>query len=83
MKVTLEFDTDEPGEYREMLEATRASKLAISLWDIDQFLRNLMKYENVYHEDYLTEEEDNLAEFIRDKVHEIIKENDVEFVFEG
>ncbi len=83
MKVTLTFDTDEPQQYREMLEATRASKLSIALWDIDQMLRNLIKYENVMHDGYLTDEEDRVAEFIRDKVHEIIKDNDVEFIFEG
>ena len=83
MKATLEFDTGEPDQLREFREASKASSMAIALWDLDQMLRNVIKYENMYHPGYLTEEEDKLAEWVRDKLHEIIDEYDVKFVLEG
>ena len=83
MKATLEFNTDEPGEAREFKECSRATSMSISLWDIDQLLRNMLKYENSVHEGYLTDAEDEAVSYVREKFHEILKDNDIEFILEG
>lgn len=83
MKATLEFDTDEPQQNRELKECTRASDMTIALWDVDQLFRNVLKYENVYHKDYLTDEEDDVVTWLRKEFHKILEERDINFVLEG
>jgi len=44
MKAILEFDLNEPDDQTAHMRAVKATKLAVALWDIDQYLRNQTKY---------------------------------------
>jgi hypothetical protein len=83
MKATLMYDTSEPSESKELEKAVKAPHMAIALWDIERMLRELVKYEDILHKGYLTEEEDKVVEFISGKFHEILEDNNIEFVLTG
>ena len=44
MKATLEFDLDEGQDKTAHLRCVKAVNMAIALWDMDQYLRGLIKY---------------------------------------
>jgi hypothetical protein len=61
---TLTFD-----EENDLLVAINGYKYKLALWQVDQFLRSEMKYN-----DKLTSEQYDYAEIIRDKLHEFIND---------
>ena len=44
MKATLEFDLDDSVDETAHLRAIKSTKLAVALWDMDQYLRSQTKY---------------------------------------
>lgn len=64
MTATLTFDEED-----DLLTALQGYKYRLALWDLDQFLRGEMKYNDI-----LTAEEYNYAELIREKLHEILRD---------
>ncbi len=71
-KVTIEFDSIEDKEEMEMcLNALKWYSLA---WDLDQYLRGRLKYE-----DNLTEDAYKALDEARDKLHELLRENGLTF----
>lgn len=64
MTATLTFDEED-----DLLTALQGYKYKLALWDLDQFLRGEMKYNDI-----LTAEEYNYAELVREKLHEILND---------
>ena len=64
---TLTFDDE-----NDLLTAINGYKFKLALWQLDQFLRSEMKYN-----DKLTEEQYDYAEIIRNKLHEFINDFNV------
>lgn len=68
-KVILEFDSVE--EQTEIKEALDGYKWKLSMWNLDQELRTIVK--NGYYKDQIaSKDEINLAEDIRELIREII-----------
>jgi hypothetical protein len=67
---TLTFDNE-----NDLLTAINGYKYKLALWDLDQFIRNELKYN-----DKLTEQQYDYAEMLRNKLHEFI--NDYEITIE-
>jgi hypothetical protein len=67
---TLTFDNE-----NDLLTAINGYKYKLALWDLDQFIRNELKYN-----DKLTAEQYDYAEMLRNKLHEFI--NDYEITIE-
>ena len=72
MKATLEFDLDEGQDKTAHLRCVKAVKMAVALWDMDQYLRGLIKYGELDDATYKTLEE------TRDKLREIMSENSID-----
>jgi len=83
MKATFEYDLAEPYEKKQAHQHLKADDLSIALWDISQLFRNALKYENVIHEGYLTDEEFVVVEKLQENIIDIIEEYDLKFVLEG
>ena len=64
---TLTFDDE-----NDLLVAINGYKFKLALWQVDQFLRSEMKYN-----DKLTSEQYDYAEMLRDKLHEFINDYNV------
>ena len=64
---TLTFDDE-----NDLLTAINGYKFKLALWDLDQFLRSELKYN-----DKLTEEQYEYAEMLRNKLHEFINDFNV------
>jgi hypothetical protein len=64
---TLTFDDE-----NDLLVAINGYKFKLALWQVDQFLRSEMKYN-----DKLTSEQYDYAEMLRDKLHEFINDFNV------
>lgn len=69
MKAILEFNL--PEDDAEFYYATKATDMVNALWEIQQELRKLWKYEE------LNEDEWQMVERIRDSFYEIIQQNNV------
>jgi hypothetical protein len=61
---TLTFDDE-----NDLLTAINGYKFKLALWQVDQFLRSEMKYN-----DKLTSEQYDYAEMLRNKLHEFIND---------
>jgi hypothetical protein len=61
---TLTFDDE-----NDLLVAINGYKFKLALWQLDQFLRSEIKYN-----DKLTEEQYEYAEIVRNKLHEFIND---------
>jgi hypothetical protein len=61
---TLTFDDE-----NDLLVAINGYKFKLALWQLDQFLRSEMKYN-----DKLTSEQYDYAEMVRNKLHEFIND---------
>jgi len=72
MKAILEYNL--PDEQQEYDLANKGSDLSIIIWDLDQWLRNEIKYNNE-----LTDKESDTYCKIRDKLREIMEEHDITF----
>jgi len=66
MKAILEFSLPEDKEQFEV--ASKASDLYFVLWDLDQYLRGKVKYND------LSENEYTIYESTRDKLYELLEE---------
>ena len=71
MKVTIEFDGDEERE--ELRTALDGYKWKGAVWDLDQALRKITKYDNVYGKE-ATDQERDLADRLRTELREILEE---------
>lgn len=69
MKATLEFNL--PEDDAEFYCATKGTDMLNALWEIQQELRKLWKYEE------LNQDEWNMVEKIRDSFHDILQRNDI------
>lgn len=69
MKATLKFNL--PEDKHEWENAVHADAMFACLWDVQQELRRLWKYEE------LSEEQFKMVEQIRDLFHSIIQEHNV------
>lgn len=69
MKATLKFNL--PEDKHEWDNAVQADAMFASLWDFQQELRRLWKYEE------LSEEQFAMVERIRDSFHSILDDNNV------
>ena len=74
MKGILEFNLDESEDMQAYLRAVKSTKLAIALWDMDQYLRGQTKYapDSMHPEVY-----EALLE-TRNKLHEIMSSNSID-----
>ena len=63
-----------PEEETEFKMAANVSNYFTTLWDMDQWLRSEIKYN-----DSLSEEEYKTFEKVREKLHEIMADNNVKF----
>ena len=72
MKATLEFDLDEGQDKTAHLRCVKAVNMAIALWDMDKYLRGLIKYGELDDAIYKTLED------TRDKLREIMSENSID-----
>ena len=74
MKGILEFNLDDPIDEAAYMRAVKATKLAVTLWDMDQYLRAKTKYapDSMSPEVY-----DALLE-ARDKLHEIMSDHSID-----
>jgi hypothetical protein len=65
---TLTFD-----EENDLIVAINGYKFKLALWDLDQFLRSELKYN-----DKLTAEQYDYAEMLRDKLREILNDYQIQ-----
>ena len=70
MKAILEFDL--PTDNDEYLINVQARNTVCVLWDLDQYLRGQLKYN-----DKLTDEQYKIFEELRDYLHNLLSEYDV------
>lgn len=71
MKAILEFDLSEEGE--EMRMAIDGHKWLFAMWDLDQWLRNKLKYED------LTEDEDKAYSATREWLRDLLYYKGISF----
>ena len=72
MKATLEFNL--PDEQLEFDNAVNGWRWSSIVWELDQHLRSQIKYN-----DKLTEEQYKVLQEVRDKLHEIKYEHNLNF----
>jgi hypothetical protein len=68
MKATLEFNL--PEDELDLSNAINGNKFKLILWDMDQHLRNMVKYSE-------NEEEVRVAEELRDKLQEYFSQYNI------
>lgn len=73
MKAILEFDLVEEREEFDL--AANGHRWSFSLWDLDQWLRAQMKY----NDHNMTEEEYSAYEKCREKLHDVMQDHGVSF----
>ena len=74
MKGTLEFNLDDSADMQAYLRAVKSTKLAITLWEMDQYLRSQTKYAP----DSMPEEVYKSLQQTRDKLREIMSDNSID-----
>lgn len=72
MRAFLEFDLDTPEDRDEHRRATSATSAYICLWEVDQYFRSRIKYN-----DSLTDEAVAELETARAQLHDILREHGV------
>jgi hypothetical protein len=72
-KAILEFNLDEQDDQVAHMRALKSTDLALSLWDIDQYLRSQTKYAA----DSISPEVFTCLIDIRDKLHEIMSNHSI------
>lgn len=72
MKATLEFDLNEQEDIAAHKRAVKALDMAVALWDIDQYLRTQVKYNEA-----LSQEAHDAFESAREKFYEILNERNI------
>lgn len=73
-KAILEYNLADPDDSHYHKLAVKSSDLIVSLWEIDQYLRSRLKYE-----DSLSEEQYSVLEETRDRLYSILSENGISF----
>jgi hypothetical protein len=71
MKAILEFNLDEHDDQVAHLRAIKALDMALVLWDMDQYLRGLIKHGDLDDKVY------DALEAARDKLYEIMNSHDI------
>jgi hypothetical protein len=61
------------NDENDLIVAINGYKFKLALWDLDQFLRSELKYN-----DKLTAEQDEFAEMLRDKLREILNDYQIQ-----
>ena len=74
MKGILEFNLDDSADMEAYIRAVKSTKLAIALWDMDQYLRGKIKHAP----DSMSEEEYKALQETRDKLREIMSDNNID-----
>ena len=74
MKATLEFNLPEDKEEFEV--ASKAMDWTILAWDIDQYIRNRLKYQT---EKLDTSSANKELELLRNELHELMEDNGLRF----
>jgi hypothetical protein len=69
-KATLEYNLDLPEDLEEFELASNARKYSLVLWELDQYLRNFVKYPSDREDPILT---DTMAK-VRDELWRLMKE---------
>lgn len=72
VKATLEFNL--PEDNVEFKDATNGTSWKLTLWEMDQYLRSQLKYN-----DKLTQEQHDILQEARDKLHELKNEAGLSF----
>ena len=71
-KATLEFNLDEHEDQVAHLRAVKALDMALALWDMDQYLRGLIKHGDLDHTVY------DALQAARDKLYEIKSKHSID-----
>lgn len=71
MKAILEFNLDEHDDRVAHLRAVKALDMALVLWDIDQYLRGLIKHGDLDDKVY------DALDATRDKLYEFMNQRDI------
>jgi hypothetical protein len=71
MKAILEFNLDEHDDKVAHLRAVKALDMALVLWDIDQYLRGLIKHGDLDDKVY------DALDATRDKLYEFMNQRDI------
>lgn len=74
MEGILKFNLDDSADREAHLRAVKSTKLAIALWDMDQYLRAKTKYAP----DSMPEVVYKALQETRDKLHEIMSEHSID-----
>ena len=74
MEAILKFDL--PDDKTEFESATKAMDWAILAWDIDQYIRNRLKYQSEKLDTSSAKEE---LELLRNELHELMENNGLRF----
>ena len=74
MKGILEFNLDDSVDEAAYMRAVKSTKLAIALWDMDQYLRSQTKYAP----DSMPPEAYDALLGARDKLHEIMSDHSID-----
>jgi hypothetical protein len=74
MKGILEFNLEDSIDEAAYIRAVKSTKLAISLWEMDQYLRSQIKHAP----DSMSDEVYKTLEETRDKLYEIMSDNSID-----
>jgi ATP-dependent helicase/DNAse subunit B len=74
MEGILKFNLDDSADEAAYMRAVKSTKLAIALWDMDQYLRSQTKYAP----DSTSQEVYDALQDARDKLHEIMSDNSID-----
>ena len=74
MEGRLIFNLDDSADMQAYLRAVKSTKLAITLWEMNQYLRSQTKYAP----DSMPEEVYKSLQQTRDKLHEIMSDNSID-----
>lgn len=74
MKGTLEFNLDDSADMEAYLRAVKSTKLALVIWDMDQYLRGEIKHAP----DSMSDEVYKTLQETRDKLREIMSEHSID-----
>ena len=73
-KATLEYNLDLPEDLEEFELANNARKYSLVLWELDQYLRNFVKYPSDKEDPILT---DTMAK-VRDELWRLLNEHNLD-----
>jgi hypothetical protein len=74
MEAILKFDLSDQEGRTEHMRCVKALQMAVTLWDIDQYLRGQIKYAP----DSMNSEVYDMLQEVRDKLHETMSANSID-----